>query len=122
MTDPHQPQNRHNRTCEKVVKRGPEALLGSDNRSLVRIAALAFLAASLAAAESHLDSGIELQRSGKLKEADRELRAAITELSAAGDSSNRLRALSVESWISVSLGNYSDAILQATEAVQLRRA
>lgn len=89
---------------------------------MICIAALALLASSVVAAESHLDSGIELQRSGNLTEADRELRAAITELRAAGDRPNLVRALSVESWISVSLGNYLDAIEQATDAVQLRRA
>jgi tetratricopeptide (TPR) repeat protein len=89
---------------------------------LIRISAFALLAASVVAAESHLDSGIEFQRSGKLKEADRELRAAITELSATRNRPNLLRALSVESWISVSLGNYRDAIQQATQAVELRRA
>jgi tetratricopeptide (TPR) repeat protein len=72
-------------------------------------------------AGSHLDDGIAHQRAGRLKEADRELRAAITELSAAGNQRDLLNALSVESWISVSLGNYSDAIQQATHAVRLRR-
>jgi len=89
---------------------------------LIRISAFALFAASVAAGASHVDSGIELQRSGKLKEADRELRVAITELSATGNYPSLLRALSVESWISVSLGNYLDAIQQATQAVELRRA
>ena len=86
-----------------------------------RTFAVALLAASIATAGSHLDSGIQLQRRGNLKEADREFRAAIMELSAAGGRPNLLRAFSIESWISVSLGNYSDAIDQATQAVQLRR-
>ncbi len=75
--------------------------------------------ASALIAGSHLDDGIAYQRAGKLKEADQELRAAITELSAAADRASLLRALSVESWISVSLGNYPDAIQQATQGVQL---
>jgi tetratricopeptide (TPR) repeat protein len=78
--------------------------------------------ASMLFAGSHLDDGIACQRAGKINEADRELRAAITELSAAGDRPNLLKALSVECWVSVSLGNYSDAIQQATRSVQLRRA
>ena len=85
------------------------------------IATLALLPASLLAANSHLDDGIAYQRAGKILEADRELRIAITELNAAGDRPSLLKALSIESWISVSLGNYSDAIQQATQAVQLRR-
>jgi tetratricopeptide (TPR) repeat protein len=89
---------------------------------LIRIVAVALLCASVVTAESHLDSGIDLQRGGKLREADRELRAAITELSAAGDRPNLLKALSLESWVSVSLGNYSDAIERATQAVEVRRA
>jgi len=78
--------------------------------------------ASVLVAGSHLDDGIAYYRAGKINEADRELRAAITELSTGGDRSSLLRALSIESWVSVSLGNYSDAIQQATQAVQLRRA
>jgi tetratricopeptide (TPR) repeat protein len=73
-------------------------------------------------ANSHLDDGIAFQRAGKFKDADRELRVAITDLSAAGNRPSLLRALSVESWISVSLGNYSEAIQQATQAVELHRA
>ena len=73
-------------------------------------------------AQPHLDAGIGLQREGKLKEADREFRAAIAESSAAGNRQDLLKALSAESWVSVSLGNYPDAIEQAAQAVQLRRA
>ena len=80
------------------------------------------LSTSVLLAGSHLEDGVAYQRAGKFGQADRELRAAITELSAAGDRSSLLQALSVESWVSVSLGNYSDAIQQATQAVQLRRA
>jgi len=78
--------------------------------------------ASVLLGGSHLDKGIAYQRAGKINDADRELRASVTELSAVGDRSSLLRALSLESWISVSIGNYSDAIQQATQAVQLRRA
>ena len=87
-----------------------------------RVLGLALLATSIVAAESHLDIGIDLQRGGKLKEADLELRAAITDLTAAGNQRDLLKALSIEGWISVSLGNYSDAIQQATQAAELRRA
>lgn len=73
------------------------------------------------AANSHLDDGIAYQHAGKIIQADRELRIAITELSAVGDHRNALKALSIESWISVSLGHYSDAIRQATQAVEVRR-
>jgi tetratricopeptide (TPR) repeat protein len=86
------------------------------------IITLALLRVCLLAANSHLDDGIAYQRAGKITEADRELRTAITELSAAGDRPSLVKALSIESWISVSLGNYSDAIQQSTQAVQLRRA
>jgi tetratricopeptide (TPR) repeat protein len=79
-------------------------------------------AASVLVAGSHLEDGIAYQRAGRISEADRELRAAITELSAAGNRPSLLQALSIESWVSVSLGNYSDAVGQATQAVQLRRA
>jgi tetratricopeptide (TPR) repeat protein len=89
---------------------------------LIRIVAVALFAASVLTAQSHLDSGVDLQRSGKIREADRELRAAITELSASRGGPNLLKALSLESWVSVSLGNYSDAIEQATQAVQSHRA
>jgi tetratricopeptide (TPR) repeat protein len=89
---------------------------------LIRIAAVALLATSVLTAQSHLDSGIDLQRSGKLREADREFRTAITQLSTSGGGPNLLKALSLEGWVSVSLGNYSDAIQQATQAVELCRA
>jgi len=89
---------------------------------LISIAAVVLLASSVLTAQSHLDSGLELQRSGKLREADRELRIAIRELSESGDGPRLLKALSLEGWVSVSLGNYSDAIHQATQAVELRRA
>jgi len=88
---------------------------------LTRIVAVALIAASVLAGQSHLDSGIDLQRSGKAREADRELRTAISELSASGGGPNLLKALSLEGWVSVSLGNYSDAIQQATRAVELCR-
>ena len=68
-----------------------------------RVLGLALLATSIVAAESHLDIGIDLQRGGKLKEADLELRAAITDLTAAGNQRDLLKALSIEGWISVSL-------------------
>jgi CHAT domain-containing protein/tetratricopeptide (TPR) repeat protein len=97
-------------------------LFRSDNRDLNRVLGLALFATSIVAAESHLDIGIDLQRGGKLKAADLELRAAITDLTAAGNQRDLLKALSIESWISVSLGNYSDAIQQSTQAVQLRRS
>jgi tetratricopeptide (TPR) repeat protein len=93
----------------------------SDNQWLIRVAAVALLATSVLSAQSHLDSGLDLQRSGKLRDADRELRIAITELSASGGGASLLKALSMECWVSVSLGNYADAIQQATEAVALRR-
>ena len=79
------------------------------------------VSARVLVAGSHLDDGIGYQRIGKFKEADRELRAAITELSTAGNQRDLVQAMSVESWISVSLGNYTDAIQQATHAIQLRR-
>ena len=78
--------------------------------------------ASLLVAGTHLDEGLELQRAGKIKEADRSLRAAITDLRGSGNQKDLLRALSIESWVSVSLGNYPDGIEQAGEAVELRRA
>src|SRR5262249_33224266 len=93
-----------------------------DNRHLKLIATLALLWASMLAAKSHLGNGIALQQAGKLQEADHELRAAIAELSASADRANLLQALSIESWISVSLGNNEEAIRQASRAVQLRTA
>ena len=84
--------------------------------------AFVLLAGWTLAAGTHLDDGIELQRAGRLQEADRELRTAINELRASGNQAGLVKALSMESWISVSLGNYQDGIKQATEAVQLRRA
>ena len=80
--------------------------------------ALVFAPALLAG--SHLDDGIAYQRAGRINEADRELRSAITELHTDGDRPRLLKALSLESWISVSLGNYPAAIQQATQAVELR--
>ena len=108
--------------CEIFVDRWARRPFRSDNRVLRRILGIAFLATSIVAARSHLDTGIVLQRAGKLKEADLELRAAITDLTASGNQRDLLKALSIEDWISVSLGNYSDAIQQATRAVELRHA
>jgi tetratricopeptide (TPR) repeat protein len=110
------------RPCEIFVNLWAQHPSRSDNRDVNRILGLAFLATSIVAAESHLDTGIDLQRDGKLKEADFELRAAITDLTEAGNQRDLLKALSMESWISVSLGNYSEAIQQSTQAVRLRRS
>jgi len=89
---------------------------------LRHIFTLVLLSGWTLAANSHLDEGAALQRAGKLKDADRELRAAITELKASGERRDLAAALSLESWVSVSLGNYRDAIGQANEAVELRHA
>jgi tetratricopeptide (TPR) repeat protein len=70
---------------------------------------------------SRLDDAIAMQRAGKLNNADETFRIAITELRASRDQSNLARALSAESWISVALGKYRDAIQQSTEAMELRR-
>src|SRR5215472_9546504 len=110
------------RSCEDFVKPQPDWALRSDNRGLIRIVVVALIAASVLTGQSHLESGIDLERSGRAREADRELRTAITEMSASGGGPNLLKALSLEGWVSVSLGNYSDAILQATQAVELRSA
>ena len=76
--------------------------------------------ASVLAAGSHLENGIAFQKAGKLHEADREFRFAVAELQTAGSRPDLVKALSIESWISVSLGNYSGAIQFASQAVQLR--
>jgi tetratricopeptide (TPR) repeat protein len=88
---------------------------------LIRLGILALLGSSVLAAGSHLEDGIQLQQAGRLGEADGELRTAIGEYRSSGNRPNLVKALSLESWVSVSLGNYPDAIQQATEAVQLRR-
>jgi tetratricopeptide (TPR) repeat protein len=89
----------------------------------LRLAAtFAMFSASVLAAGSHLENGIAFQKAGKLHEADRELRFAVAELQTAGSRPDLVKALSIESWISVSLGNYSGAIQLASQAVQLRHA
>ena len=108
--------------CKTTVKKWPQSVAQRDNWLLRLIVSLSLLSALTLAAGSHLEDGIALQRAGKLKEADRELRVAITDTSAAGNRGDLLKALSIESWISVSLGNYRDAMQQASEAVKLRRA
>jgi tetratricopeptide (TPR) repeat protein len=74
----------------------------------------------IAYAATTLENAIELQREGRLKEADHDYREAIAELRAARNQAALLQALSRASWVSVSLGNYRDAIAQAREAVDLR--
>jgi hypothetical protein len=92
-------------SCEKPVNKWRQGFVRRDNLLLRLCVILAMVSARVLVAGSHLDDGIGYQKIGKFKEADRELRAAITELSTAGNQRDLVQAMSAESWISVSLGN-----------------
>lgn len=72
-------------------------------------------------AASHFEQGIAFQEAGKLDDADRELRSAIVELRGSRDRVNLGKALSIESWVCVSLGKNADGFAMAVEAAQLHR-
>ncbi len=74
------------------------------------------------AAGSSIDEARELQRRGKLEAAHEMLALASKEFRASGDRPNLVRALGIAADISVSLGRYTDAVTEATEALNLRRA
>lgn len=84
------------------------------------VTALLILAVSLPA-DSRFDDAIELQRSGRLKDARELLQAATSEFRAAADRPNLARALSMSGRISLSLGDYRTAIEDAGQAMQVRR-
>jgi tetratricopeptide (TPR) repeat protein len=89
----------------------------------LRLAWLALLFAAAADAEvSRVESAVELQQKGKLKEARELLQNAIPALRTAGDQRQLARALNVSGQISVSLGDYRAAIQEATQALDLHRA
>jgi tetratricopeptide (TPR) repeat protein len=86
---------------------------------IVRLLFAVFLAATTSASASRLEDALELQAKGKLKQSRELLRIAARELRSSGDLRSLARALSAEASISVSLGDYSDAIGNATEAIAL---
>lgn len=69
---------------------------------------------------SRLSDALDLEAKGKLREASELLRTEIVETRASGDFKKLAPALSVQSRISVALGDYRGAIQTASEAVALR--
>jgi len=101
-----------------VFLRRSEEIMGSMGLRL----ALAVLAlVPLCVHASRLEEALELQRRGKLKEAEGLLREAIPGLRASGDARSLAAALSAEGRISVSLGDYHAAIQEAQESLAVRR-
>jgi tetratricopeptide (TPR) repeat protein len=84
---------------------------------IVRLFLGLLLATSTSVAASRLDDSLELLAKGKLEESRETLRGAIRELHASGDLRGLSRALSAMASISVSLGDYTGAIQNATEAI-----
>jgi len=80
------------------------------------------LAASAAAAKSPLEEALALEQQGKLKEARDHYHSAAEEFRASGDQRRLAAALSMAGNASVSLGDYSEAISDAEQAIKLRRA
>ena len=74
----------------------------------------------VSAASSTLDDAFALQRQGKLKEARDLFRTIAANSGSSGDKENSVKALSAAGKISVSLGDYSGAISDAQQAIELR--
>ena len=72
--------------------------------------------------KSPLEQAQELQQQEKLKEAREQYRMAAETFRASGDQRNLAVALSAAGGISVSLGDYQDALRDAKEALKLRQA
>ena len=72
------------------------------------------------AARSALEQAQELQKQGKLKEARDQYRAVAKAFRTSGDQQDRAAALSKAGDISLSLGDYQDAIQDAEESAKLR--
>jgi tetratricopeptide (TPR) repeat protein len=70
---------------------------------------------------STLDDAVALQQKGKLKKARELFRSAAADFRSTGDRQNLATALSEAGKISISLGDYADAIKYASEAVELRK-
>jgi tetratricopeptide (TPR) repeat protein len=92
-------------------------LVGIRNIIVQLFLGLLLVAASTSASTSRLSDALDLQARGKLQESRNLLRVAIRELRASGDLRSLARALSAAASISVSLGDYSVAIQNATEAI-----
>ena len=91
-------------------------------RRLWFILAIPLLVSAVSAASSTLDDAFALQRQGKLKEARDLFRAIATNSRSPGDQENSAIALSAAAKISISLGDYADAISGAKQAITFRRA
>jgi len=90
---------------------------------LLRLVSVAVpFVASLFATTSRFEEAIELQRQGKSKEARKLLQAAAGDFRVTGDPLNQAKALSMASRISVSLGDYRTAILDASSAAEIWRS
>jgi tetratricopeptide (TPR) repeat protein len=83
--------------------------------------AIPLLASAVSAASSSIEDAFALQHQGKLKEARDLFRAIATNSRASGDKENSAKALSAAGNISVSLGDYSGAISDAQQAIELRQ-
>jgi tetratricopeptide (TPR) repeat protein len=75
-----------------------------------------------AAAKSPLEEAQALQQQGKLKEARNQFHAVAETFRVSGDQRNLATALSAAGDISVSLGEYQDAIRDAEQSLKLRQA
>src|SRR6516225_9768211 len=67
-----------------------------------------------------LREAMALEKQGKLKEARNLYHSAAEEFRAAGDQHNLAESLSGAGYVSVSLGDYAEAIREAEEALKLR--
>lgn len=77
-------------------------------------------ASAVSAASSTLDDAFALQRQSKLKEARDLFRTIARNSRSSGDKENSAKALSAAGKISVSIGDYSGAISDAQQAIELR--
>jgi len=91
------------------------------HKGLWLVLAIPLFALAVSAASSSLDDAFALLREGKLKEARDLFHAVAARSSSSGDQENSAIALTAAAKISVSLGNYADAISDAQQAIKLRR-
>jgi tetratricopeptide (TPR) repeat protein len=96
-------------------------MLTVSSRMTLLLLALSF-AMTTPVVKSPLEQAQKLQQQGKLKEARDQYRVAAETFRASGDQRNLAVALSAAGDISVSLGDYQDALRDAEEALKLRQA
>lgn len=94
--------------------------LSTSNRGLRLALVITLLVPTVLAASPTLKDAFALQRQGKLREARNLFRTIATDSRSSGDKETSAKALSAAGEISVSIGDYSGAVSDAKQAIELR--